>query len=242
MIVTNDLQAKIMRLWGNPAATELSPRAMRDAIDRVWHIITMEMSIVSPSYFAAFSDSFTIDEDSQSATLPIVDLAVPVALEYATSADSATEVGWTQIDTVQVENWDYVKSENSPRALFYSSPGGLAVKINFAPGNSLFRVRYIADASVSGVGSRAHIELPAFFSPMFEKGAAAECGDMIVTDRPELLAEIPSKKMQFKQEFLMYLDRFKGWVRSSRADKGIQSRTPSNASRRNNLRRRRYLD
>lgn len=220
-----------MRLWGNPSDTELSAQALRDAIESVWNIITMEMSIVSPTYFTRFSEPFTVGDDWTGST-GITDLAVPIAVEYRVSG-AVGEDAWSQIDTAGIENWDYYKANGEPVALLTGGVGGLELKTNFPASGGEFRLRYIADASIGDSGSRlgVAIELPDFFSPMIEVGAAAFAGDFIVTERESFAASIPSKQEGFNNRFLVLFGRYKQWLRSSRSGRGIQRRTPSNAGR-----------
>lgn len=230
MIQTADLKPKVMRLWGNPSITELSPQGLRDAIESVWNIIQMEMSIVSPTYHTTFSEPFTLS-DGWSGGIGINDLAVPIAVEYRTGGTD--ESSWSQIDTGGIENWDYYKANNQSVALLTGGIGEINLRTNFNAGNGQFRLRYIADSPIGDSGSAlgSTIELPSFFSPMLEKGAAAQAGDHIVTDRELFAAGIPAKKAGFNAEFLMLLGRYKQWLRSSRSGKGVLRRTPSNANR-----------
>lgn len=240
MIQTADLKAKVMRLWGNPADTELSPQSLRDAIESVWNIVMMEMSIVSPSYLAKFSETFVLS-DGYNAPLNILDMAVPVAVECRKNG-GYLEGDWSQVDTAGFENWDYYKANNQPVALLTGSGETLSLRTNFDASGSEFRLRYIADGQIndSNAPLSAAIELPGFFSPMFEKGAAAQAGDLIQTTREAFAATITGKTQGFNAEFLMFLARFKEWLRSSRTGKGIAYRTPSNASRRGPSYRRRF--
>lgn len=231
MIATSDIKPKVMRLWGNPADTELSPQGLRDAIESVWNIVTMEMSIVSPTYHTKFSDTFTLS-DGYIGSVGASDLAVPIAVEFK-GAGAVDESSWVQIDTGSIENWDYYKANGQNVGLLTGGVGGLELRTNFSSLGGEFRLRYIADGQIGDSASQlgAEIELPQFFSPMFEKGAAAFAGDLIVTDRESLLAQIPAKQQGFNAEFLMLLGRYKQWLRSSRSAKGVLHRTPSNASR-----------
>jgi hypothetical protein len=231
MIQTADIKPKIMRLWGNPAITELSPQSLRDSVESVWNIITMEMSIVSPTYNTTFSETFTTGSD-WTGSVGVSDLAIPIAIEYRTSG-STGENAWTQIDTGGIENWDYYKSINQPVALLTGGVGDVTLRTNFDALGGEFRLRYIADNAIGDSASPlgSTIDLPSFFSPMFEKGAAAMCGDLIVTDREVFAASIPAKTQGFNAEFLMLLSRYKQWLRNSRSGKGISYRTPSNAGR-----------
>lgn len=221
-----------MRLWGNPATTELSPQALRDAIESVWNIVILEMSMVSPTFQTKFSNTFYLS-DGWTGNVNINDLAVPVAVEYR-NAGSTTESSWVQLDTAGIENWDYYKNNNQPVALLTGNGNSLVLRTNFNSSGAEFRLRYISDGQVNDSGSPLSdaIELPNFFSPLFEKGAAAFAGDLIVTNRLEFASLVPAKKEGFNNEFLIYLSRFKQWLRSSRSPKGITSRTPSNANRR----------
>ncbi len=237
MIQTADIKPKVMRLWGNPSTTELSPQALRDAIESVWNIVVMEMSIVSPLYHAVFSEPFNLS-DGWTGSVPVDDLAVPIAVEYR-SGNTYTESDWTQLDTAGIENWDFYKANNQPVALLTGGVSGLTLKTNFDASGGEFRLRYISDGQIGDASAPLGqaIELPSFFSPMFEKGAAAFAGDFIVSDRELYITTVPAKQQAFNNEFLMYLDRFKQWLRSSRSGKGVLFRTASNASRRNGGRR-----
>jgi len=236
MIATADIKPKIMRLWGNPSQTELSPQALRDAIERTWNIITMEMSMISPSFLAKFSDTFTLSESSDGwyGAANINDLAVPVGLEMRAGGAYSGEAGWSQIDTGSFDNWDYYKNIGQSAAIVTGGVGGIQIRTNFNSLNSEFRLRYISDGQSFEANSSLPqaMELPSFFSPMFEYGAAAECKDSIVTDRELFRAEIPSKANGFESKFFMFLDRYKGWLRSNRSTKGLTRRTPSNVTRR----------
>jgi hypothetical protein len=232
MITTADIKPKVLRLWGNPSDTELSPQGLRDAIESVWNIVTMEMSMVSPTYQARFSDTFTLS-DGWTGAVPVTDSALITGIEFRQSGGTS-EGGWAQIDTTGLENWDYYKANGQPAALLTGGVGGLELRTNFSSLGGEFRIRYIADGQFgdSSAPLAAEVELPSFFSPMFEKGAAAFCGDLIVTDREVFASTIPAKMQGFNNEFLAYLGRYKQWLRASRSGKGVLRRTPSNANRR----------
>jgi len=226
MIYTSDIKPKVMRLWELPATTELSPHSLKDAILRTWNRILTEMQMIDRNYFAAFSNTFTLNQDGEEewfGTISIPNLSMVIHLEYGENGI------WRQIDTVSIENWDYRKQKSIPGALI-SGHDLLSIRVNFDPSDGEFRLRYIS-CEFDSSAPVTEMTIPPFFSAMFEWGAAAECAPMITTDRMELKEIIPAKTSLFEAKFSENLRQFKDWLRAQ-GNKGITRRIPANARRR----------
>lgn len=226
MIQATDLFRKVMRMWGNPSVQELSPQVLRDAFERVFHYVSMQMATGSTSLSGTVSQPFQIGGDRMG-TIPYSIAASNIISVECSTSHAVTDDDWVSLPIGVAENWNFYKDNSEPTAIFLNNSSGYKqIKVNFDPQSTMFRIFYINDTSIDG-----QVDLPQFFTPMFEYGMATEVTIIPSDSSVDIKDFINSKSDMYMQKYSMYLQELERWVKKANTKQGVSYRTALNASR-----------